>query len=68
MSTPGLTAVAAAVLRSLVEHPELRMPDAIAEELEEDTDTVGDALIELEDHGLAQRDDDDGGWRATDDD
>jgi hypothetical protein len=69
MSTPGLSAVAAFVLRSLRDHPDLRLPDAIAagpaSDGTADARAVEEALAELEARGLAERDPR-GGWRITD--
>jgi hypothetical protein len=66
MSTPGLSAVAAFVLRSLRDYPELRVPEAIAREAESyDLQAVREGLAELEARGLAEE----GpgrGWRLTD--
>ena len=75
MSTIGLTPVAAFVLRSLRDHPDLRLPEAIAEEAEAsdafpeetlDVDAVNDGLAELEARGLAEQASD-GGWQRTED-
>jgi hypothetical protein len=69
MSTPGLSAIAAWVFRSLRDHPDLRLPEAIAagpaSDGASDAQAVSDALAELEERGLAQQDAD-GGWRLTD--
>jgi hypothetical protein len=67
MSTPGLSAVASWVARSLHEHPELRLPEAIAigpESDGSDVPAVREALAELQHRGLAKQDDD-GGWQLT---
>lgn len=65
MSTPGLSAVAAFVLRSLHDHPELRFPEAIAREAESfDAEAVREGLAELERRGLAEEEPG-RGWRAT---
>jgi hypothetical protein len=65
VSTPGLSAVAAFVLRSLQDHPELRFPEAIAREAESyDAQAISDALAELERLGLAEEEPG-RGWRAT---
>lgn len=64
MSTPGLSAPAAFVLRSLRDHPDLRLPEAIAAEAEMDVEAVNNGLAELRERGLAEED---GslGWRLT---
>jgi hypothetical protein len=66
MSTPGLSAVAAWVFRSLRDHPELSLPDAIAagpaSDGVADEQAVRAALAELEDRGLAEQGPD-GHWR-----
>jgi hypothetical protein len=74
MSTIGLTPVAAFVLRSLHDHPDLRLPDAIvAEAVASGTDLDGsldvqaveDGLAELASKGLAEEEPG-RGWRLTD--
>ena len=74
MSTVGLSPVAAFVLRSLHDHPDLRLPEAIAEEaaasgsdLQESLDVraVKDGLGELESRGFAEEESG-GVWRLTD--
>jgi hypothetical protein len=69
MSTPGLSAVAAFVFRSLQDHPELGLPDAIAagpaSDGTYDVASVQNALAELEERGLAEQDSG-GRWRLTD--
>jgi predicted transcriptional regulator len=64
MSTPGLSAPAAFVLRSLRDHPDLRLPEAIAAEAEVDVEAVKEGLAELRAMGLAEEE---GslGWRLT---
>jgi hypothetical protein len=68
MSTPGLSAVAAYVFRSLRDHPELRLPDAIAAgpaiDGAIDEQQVRDGLAELERSGLA-REEPGLGWQLT---
>ena len=74
MSTIGLSPIAAFVLRSLHDHPELGFPEAIVAEAaasgehsEEslDVQAVKDGLAELESKGLVVEDAG-RGWRATD--
>jgi len=69
MSIMGLTPVASFVLRSLRDHPELSLPEAIAQgpEADETIDaaSVDDGLAELRTHGLAEEQPG-GGWRLTD--
>ncbi|MEA2444953.1 MAG: hypothetical protein QOJ12_2245 [Thermoleophilales bacterium] len=69
MSTPGLSAVAAYVFRSLRDHPELRLPAAIAAgpavDGAIDEQQVRDGLAELERGGLA-REEPGQGWQLTD--
>jgi hypothetical protein len=65
MSTPGLSAVAAYVFRSLRDHPDLRFADAIAAGPavgNYDAQAVGDALEELRGRGLAEEEPG-RGWR-----
>jgi hypothetical protein len=69
MSTVGLSSPAAWVLRSLLEHPDLRTIDAIvagpaAPERAERQQAV-DGLAELRDRGLAVEEPG-VGWRVTD--
>jgi hypothetical protein len=69
MSTVGLSSPAAWVLRSLLEHPDLRTIDAIvagpaAPEQAERQQAV-DGLAELRDRGLAVEEPG-VGWRVTD--
>jgi hypothetical protein len=68
MSTPGLSAVASYVFRSLRDHPELRLPDAIAAGPAVDgaisADQVRDGLTELQGRGMAE-DEPGAGWRLT---
>ena len=68
MSTVALTPPAAWVLRSLLEHPELRTVDAIvsgpAAPEGADAQQVTDGLAELEQRGLAVEESG-RGWRAT---
>lgn len=69
MSAIGMSAPAAWVLRSLLEHPHLRTIDAIlagphAPE-RADAQQVADGLGELKDRGLAVEEPG-AGWRATD--
>jgi hypothetical protein len=67
--THSLSAAAAYVLRSLMERPDLRTPQTIADaplEGEEiDAGTARDGLGELAEHGLAAEDSD-GRWQLTD--
>jgi hypothetical protein len=42
MSTPGLCAPAAFILRGLRDHPDLRLPEAIAAEAEMDVQDIND--------------------------
>jgi hypothetical protein len=69
MSTLGLSAVASFVFRSLHDHPDLRLPDAIAAGPESDgtydVTAIRQGLDELDERGLAERDSD-GRWRLTD--
>jgi hypothetical protein len=69
MSTPGLSAVAAYVYRSLQDHPHLRLPDAMAAgpaiDGAIDEQQVRDGLAELESRGLAV-DEPGKGWKLTD--
>ena len=69
MSTMGLSAIAAWVLRSLLDHPELRTIDAIANgpgaPRATDAQQVADALAELQERGLAVEEPG-VGWRVTD--
>jgi hypothetical protein len=74
MSTVGLSPVAAFVLRSLHDHPDLRLPEAIVAEAEArgmdserslDVQAVRDGLAELESRGLAEEEPG-RGWRLTD--
>jgi hypothetical protein len=68
MSTPGLSAVAAYVFRSLHDHPDLRLPEAIAAgpavDGALDARQVSDGLAELESLGMAENEPG-GGWRLT---
>jgi hypothetical protein len=73
MSTVGLSPVAAFVLRSLHDHPDLRLPEAIVAEAEAsrvdserslDVQAVRDGLAELESRGLAEEEPG-RGWRLT---
>src|SRR2546423_15677141 len=68
MSTPGLSAVAAYVFRSLQDHPELRFADAIAAGpvvgSVYDEEAVKGGLEELRSRGLAE-DEPGRGWRLT---
>jgi hypothetical protein len=73
MSTVGLTPVAAFVLRSLRDHPDLRLPEAIVAEAEAsgvdskgslDVQAVRDGLAELASRGLAEEGPG-GGWRLA---
>jgi predicted transcriptional regulator len=65
LSTPGLSAPATFVLRSLRNHPDLRLPEAIAAEAEMDVQAATTGVAELRERGLAEED---GslGWRLTD--
>jgi hypothetical protein len=69
MSTPGLSAAASFVFRSLHDHPDLRLPEAIAagpaSDGTYDVASVQDALAELRTKNLAEQDSD-GRWRLTD--
>ena len=74
MSTVGLSPVAAFVLRSLHDHPDLRLPEAIAEEAAASdsamqgslgVQAVKDGLAELESRGFAEEEPG-RGWRLTD--
>jgi hypothetical protein len=74
MSTIGLSPVAAFVLRSLHDHPDLRLPDAIAAEAQAsgadadgslNVEAVHDGLTELASKGLAEEEPG-RGWRITD--
>jgi hypothetical protein len=69
MSTPGLSAVASFVFRSLHDHPDLRLPEAIAAGPEADGSydaaAVENGLAELKERGLAEQDSD-GRWRLSD--
>jgi hypothetical protein len=69
MSTPGLSAVASWVLRSLHDHPHLRLPDAIAagpaSDGTYDAAAVQDGLDELKSRGLAEEEPG-RGWKLTD--
>jgi hypothetical protein len=68
MSTIGLSPPAAYVLRSLHDHPALRLPDAIAAGPDSDgtfdARAVQDGLDELQARGLAE-DEPGRGWRVT---
>ena len=68
MSALGLSPVAAFVLRSLRDHPELRVPEAIAAGPEADGNydvpAIRDGLAELEARGLAE-DERGRGWRLV---
>lgn len=67
MSTPGLSAIAAWVFRSLRDHPDLRLPGAIAAGPASDgsdVEAVRDARADLEERGLVEQDGA-GGWRLT---
>jgi hypothetical protein len=68
MSTPGLSAVAAWVMRSLHDHPHLRFADAIAagpaSDGTYDAQAVQGGLDELRSHGLAEEEGE-RGWRLT---
>jgi hypothetical protein len=68
MSTRGLSAVAAWVLRSLRDYPDLRVPEAIAagpaSDGSSDEQAVRVALAELQTRELAEQEPD-GGWRLT---
>jgi len=69
VSTLGLSPAAAYVLRSLRDHPDLRLPEAIAAgpgtEGSFGVQDVRDALAELEARGLAEEEPG-RGWRLTD--
>jgi hypothetical protein len=70
MSTPGLSAVAAYVFRSLRDNPDLRFADAIAAGPapggeEYDAEAVDQGLAELRGRGLAEEQEG-RGWRLTD--
>jgi DNA-binding IclR family transcriptional regulator len=67
MGPPGiLTPIAAAIIRSLNDHPERRTPEDIAEGAGlPDADRVRGGLADLESRGLVERHPD-GGWRSTD--
>jgi hypothetical protein len=69
MSTLGLSPPAAYVLRSLRDHPDLRLPEAIAagpaSDAAIDLQAVKDGLAELKAKGLAEYEPDHG-WRLTD--
>jgi hypothetical protein len=69
MSTPGLSAVAAFVFRSLRDHPHLRLPEAIAagpaSDGTYDVPSIRSALAELKERGLAEEHSG-GRWRLTD--
>ena len=62
--THSLSAAAAYVLRSLMEHPERGTPEEIALE-SIDAGAARDGLRELSGHGLAEQNVD-GRWRVTD--
>jgi hypothetical protein len=68
VSTLGLNPVAGWVLRSLRDHPELRLPEAIAagpaSDGRSDARAVDHALAELKARGLAE-DEPGRGWRLT---
>ena len=68
MSTLGLSPAAAFVLRSLHDHPELRLPEAIAAGPAAggsiDVQAVCEALAELKRRGLVEEEDGHG-WRLT---
>jgi hypothetical protein len=73
MSTVDLSPVAAFVLRSLEDHPDLRLPEAIAAEAEVsgldsdeplDVEAVQEGLAELEAKGLAENEAG-RGWRLA---
>jgi hypothetical protein len=65
----ALSAAAAFVLRSLMEHPDFQTPEEIADAPHApdhiDDETAGAALRELEQHGLTAEDAD-GRWGLTD--
>jgi hypothetical protein len=69
MSTPGLSSVAAYVYRSLRDHPDLRLPEAIAAgpavDGALDAEAVREGLDDLRSRGLAEEDPV-RGWRLTD--
>jgi hypothetical protein len=69
VSTLGLSPVAGYVYRSLHDHPDLRLPDAIAAgpavDGAIDSDAVRDGLGELRSRGLAEEEGG-AGWRLTD--
>jgi hypothetical protein len=69
VSTIGLSPVAAYVLRSLRDHPDLRFPDAIASgpvpDQPLDVQEVKEALKELEARGLVEEEPG-RGWRLVD--
>ena len=68
MSTVELSPIAAYVFRSLRDHPELRVADAIAAgpagDAAIDVQSVTDGLAELEARGLAEHEPG-RGWRLT---
>ena len=68
MSTPGLSAVASYVFRSLRDHPDLRFADAIAAGPAVggayDAEAVSGGLEELRSRGLA-KEEPGRGWRLT---
>jgi hypothetical protein len=68
MSTLGLSPVAAFVLRSLHDHPDLRLPEAIAGQAQAkeafDRDAIDRGLAELQQRGLAEHEEG-RGWRIT---
>jgi hypothetical protein len=69
VSTVGLSPVAGYVFRSLHDHPDLRLPDAIAAgpvvDGAIDAEAVRDGLGELKSRGLAEEEAGTG-WRLTD--
>ncbi|MEA2361244.1 MAG: hypothetical protein QOD71_389 [Thermoleophilaceae bacterium] len=69
MSTPGLSAVASFVFRSLHDHPHLRLPEAIAagpaSDGTYDVASVQNGLDELKERGLAEQGSG-GRWHLTD--
>jgi hypothetical protein len=69
VSTLGLSPIAAYVFRSLHDHPDLRMADAIAAgpavDGAYDSQAVSEGLAELESRGMAE-DEPGRGWRLTD--
>lgn len=69
MATLGLTPPAAYVLRSLHDHPDLRLPAAIAAgpavDGRLDAEAVGQGLAELQARGLVEHEPG-RGWRLTD--